>query len=316
MKKRRRKKKISPITIVMIILLLIAVILMALILVSLLMDNRTPRSYHPDYSTQQTEPIPDIYSETMLLFSLEENKTISSKNADKIAYPASLTKIMTTLVLCEELDVSNQYFTMTYDIYEENQMEFASTAGIFVGDEVLGTDLLYGTMLPSGADAVLMLVYGLGLTQADFAQLMNAKAKEIGLENTHFTNPTGLHNPQQYTTANDMDKLLRYALKNETFRDIYTTNSHTTQPSLISPPGYYFSSTTFSILQNRMFAWGDIIGGKTGYTQEAGLNLTTLAKDNNNNEYILITMGAPGSPNTEPFHFFDAYTLYEHYLTK
>lgn len=311
MRRKRRKYKKFPI-----IILLIANILLTYLLLLIVFDNKPSQNPPKVYDNLTTQPAIDIHSEAMMLISLDTLETIATKNEDLIMYPASLTKIMTTLVLIEQLESFNQYFMMTYDILEQNQIETASIAGIILGDELRAIDLLYGTMLPSGADATLMLVFGLGYTESEFAQLMNAKANELGMHNTHFTNPTGIHHNSQYTTASDMTKLLTYALKNETFRQIYTTFNYTTRPTPLNGYGYEFISTATAKIENMSFAWGEIIGAKTGYTGEAGLNLSSLATDNNNEEYILVTLGAPGSATSEPYHFYDAFNIYNQFLNK
>ena len=99
---------------------------------------------------------------------------------------------------------------------------------------------------------------------------MNQKAGELGVENTHFCNSTGLHDSEHYSTVKDISALLQYALKNETFRAAFTSSQYSTLPSEQHPKGFTFYSTMFECLESRKFTGGKIIGGKTGYTKEAG----------------------------------------------
>ena len=119
--------------------------------------------------------------------------------------------------------------------------------------------------------------------------MMNEKAKELGMNDTHFMNVTGLHDPNHYTTVTDLSKLLAYALKDPVFSEVFTTKRYSTHGSLKNPEGITFYSRLFSKLATPKFKGGEILGGKTGYTPEAGLCLASLATDNED-EYILIAL--------------------------
>ena len=129
------------------------------------------------------------------------------------------------------------------------------------------------------------------------------------MNNTHFTNATGLHDKNHYTTVKDLATLLGYALKNNTFREIFTSSRHTTQPTNKHPDGITFYSTLFEKLDEPDIIGGKIIGGKTGYTEEAGLCLASLAKKGGK-EYILVTVGARGNHKSEQYNITDALTIY------
>jgi D-alanyl-D-alanine carboxypeptidase len=138
---------------------------------------------------------------------------------------------------------------------------------------------------------------------------MNKKASELGMKDTHFMNVCGLHDSEHYTTAYDISVLLRYALSNEEFKEVFTSTSFDTSTDK-RPSGVTLSSTLFSVMDSQEFRGGKIIGGKTGYTDEAGLCLASLAEIDGE-EYMLVTMGAKGSHATEPFHIKDAVKIYE-----
>lgn len=264
---------------------------------------------------EMMDQVKSIYSKYALLVKKDSLEVLFEKNANELMYPASLTKIMTTILLIEMMPNLNQYFEVTDMIIDEVVAQNASVAELYPYEWIKARDLLYGIMLPSGADALLSLVYGLGYTQDEFVELMNQKAKTIGMSHTHYENPTGLHNNKHVTTMMDMAKLLQYALSNDTFRQIYTARDYWIDED-INHYSHYFQSTTFASLTQSSFDWGEIIGGKTGYTGQSGLNLSTLAIDNHNQEYLLITGDAGGTLTSEKFHMLDAYYLYDYFILR
>ena len=170
-------------------------------------------------------------------------------------------------------------------------------------------DLLYGVLLPSGAECCLAFADRISGSEEEFVSLMNDKAQELGMKNTHFTNSTGLHDPEHYSTVEDISILLQYALKNEYFRDAFTSSRYSTLPSEQHPEGFTFHSTIFKYMDSTEVTGGEILGGKTGYTEEAGLCLASLAQVNGK-EYILVTAKANGTHQTEQFHILDAINVY------
>ena len=138
---------------------------------------------------------------------------------------------------------------------------------------------------------------------------MNEKAKDLGMNNTHFMNATGLHNESHYTTVKDIGILLQYALKNQTFNDIFQSKSYFVAPTDQHLSGFTFYSSMFKLRDQWELDEGEIVGGKTGYTDEAGLCLASEAIVNGR-KYIAITVNAEGNHNTEPFHVNDAFYLY------
>ena len=138
---------------------------------------------------------------------------------------ASLTKIMTTIVAIENIEDLNKTVTMTSNMFKGLYEENAYQIGLRVGDVVTYKDLLYGTFIASGADATRGLTLSLTNSEDEFVKLMNDKAIELGLTNTYFTNPIGLDEDGQKSTVDDVAKLLKYALKNETFKNEFFWSS-------------------------------------------------------------------------------------------
>ncbi len=129
------------------------------------------------------------------------------------------------------------------------------------------------------------------------------------MDNTHFENAKGLHDENHYTTVKDLAVLLCYALQNDIFREIFTSSRHSTQPTNKHPGGITFYNTMFAELNNQKIIGGEILGGKTGYTNEAGLCLASLAKVGRQ-EYILISAGAKGDHDSEQYNITDALAVY------
>lgn len=142
-----------------------------------------------------------------------------------------------------------------------------------------------------------------------FVARMNQKAAELGMTGTHFCNPTGLHDPEHVSTVRDMARLTEAALQNETFRKLFTTERYTVPATNCHPQGFTMHSTLLSQLDGTELHRGRILGGKTGYTGEAGLCLASLAEVKGR-EYILVTAGAGGNHSTALYHIEDAVTVY------
>lgn len=264
--------------------------------------------------TPAPEPLPQvslesIYSKSAILVRLSDGQVVAEKNADQQLFPASMTKMMTAVVALEHLDNLEESIALPQEIFTPLYEEGASMAGFAPGDQVKALDLLYGVMLPSGAECCIGLADAIAGSEAAFADLMNAKAQELGMEATHFVTSTGLHDPDHYTTVRDLTKLLSYALNNETFRTIYCTKTYTTDPVASAPEGLYFESSMFKKMDSSAVNGGEIEGGKTGYTSDAGLCLASLAKIQDT-EYICVTAGADGNTYTEPYHIYDAENIY------
>lgn len=251
----------------------------------------------------------NLHSSNAILVNLDTNKILLDKGSDEIIYPASLTKIMTVLVAIENIPNLQEKILLPKSIFKDLYEENASMAGFLPNEEVTAEDLLYGSMLPSGADASIGLADYIAGSERKFVKLMNEKAKQLGMKNTHFKNATGLHHSDHYTSVKDISILLQYALTNNTFRDIYTAERYSIKSTNLHPEGMTLTSRMFKNLYTNENTRGEIIGGKTGYTEQAGLCLASLATINGE-EYILVTVGAKGDSRTEQFNITDALAVY------
>ena len=235
--------------------------------------------------------------------------TIAEHGGRERIYPASLTKIMTAVLALEYSGDLDEQLTMPDGIFESLYAEGASMAGFQPGEVIRIRDLLYGVLLPSGAECCLTFAQRIAGSEAAFVELMNEKAGELGMVNTHFCNCTGLHDPEHYSTVEDISLLLRYALENKNFREAFTTGRYSVPPTNKHPDGFTFYSTMFSYMDTSAVDGGEITGGKTGYTEEAGLCLASVARVNGR-EYVLVTAKAEGNHETEQFHILDAQNVY------
>lgn len=251
-----------------------------------------------------------LCSPCAVLVRLDDGAVLMQKESDRKIYPASLTKIMTAVVAIENLSDLKAKIELPASLFRPLYKENASMAGFQPGEKVRTVDLLYGALLPSGAECCEGLANAVSGSEGKFADRMNRKAEELGMRNTHFMNATGLQNKEHYTTVGDLSVLLRYALQNDTFRDIFTSSRYSTAPTNKHPDGITFRSTMFQNLEDPALPGGKILGGKTGYTDEAGLCLASLAKVGGT-EYILVTAGAQGDHNTRQYDIEDARAVYK-----
>lgn len=250
-----------------------------------------------------------LHSSAGIVIRLDDNKVIFQFQQDEKIFPASLTKIMTCILAIENINNLEETITLKPELFDELYAQNASMAGFLPDENVKIIDLLYGNILPSGGEcSVALAEYVAGSEQA-FVELMNKKADDLGMKNTHFINVTGLHNEFHYTTVKDIGVLLQYALNNETFNTIFQSRSYSVAPTNKHLSGFTFYSSMFKLQDQWELDTGEIVGGKTGYTDAAGLCLASEAIVNAR-RYIAITVNADGNHNTEPFHVYDAFYLY------
>lgn len=233
----------------------------------------------------------DTVSGSVYLENLDTGAVILDKYANKKMYPASTTKIMTYIITTENVqDLENTKVAISADALAGLDPE-STVMGLseHVGEEVSIKDLLYGMMLPSGNDAALVLANYVGNGISGFVELMNKKAAELGCENTHFVNPHGLHDTNHYTTALDMSKIAKCAMKQPMFMEITSTVNYT--PAGFTNP---LHNTNYMLDENYHrgeYYYPNVRGIKTGYTDEAGKCLVTTA-EKDGFSYLCVAMGA------------------------
>lgn len=236
------------------------------------------------FNTHALENI-QLVSPNHVIYDMTKDEVISSTNFTNQINIASLTKIMTTITAIEKCDNIKQEVTITNDMLALVRWD-ASVAGLKVGDKVTIEDLLYASILPSGADATIALGITLSGSVDKFVEDMNILATKIGMKNSHFVNVTGLDINNHYSTLEDLLTLLKYALKNELFNTIYKTREYTLSNGLTVNSTIKLYNRLMNLDTSR------ILGSKTGFTNKAGTCISFLFASKGH-QYLAITTGAP-----------------------
>ena len=243
---------------------------------------------------------PKLNSKYVMVYDLTDDNVLYEIDSDKETAIASLTKIATTITAIESIENLNDEVEITRNILSTVD-PVASTAGLKAGDKLTYLDLLYASMLPSGADATNSLAILTSGSIENFVSKMNGLASRIGLNNTHFVNVTGLDEEGHYSTIKDIKNLLTYSLKNETFKKIFTTKEYTLSNGLT------VYTTLKKYNKNLNLDLSKIIGSKTGFTYDAGYCLATLSNIDDH-EIVIINLNAPYQTGVS-YHLIDNVTL-------
>jgi len=246
----------------------------------------------------------DLKSERYILYNLKDDSVLLSKGENEEVSVASLVKIMSTIVSIENNKDFDSKITITEDMIKGIAPDVYKV-GLKKGTKVTYDDLLYGSILASGADSIQALsIYSCGSIE-NTVKLMNDKAKELGLKNTNFTNVIGLYNENNYSSAYDMAQILKYALKNETFRKVFTTKTYT----MSYDKKKTVNSTLVGFNKKAKQDVSFITGSKTGHIKAAGYCLASTATINDI-DYLLITLNAF---NDSTAHIKDSIKIYKYF---
>ena len=240
----------------------------------------------------------NLYSTNYIFLDADTGQVLSAKKQDEQISIASLTKMMTVLLAIENSSSLNQTVTITDEMIDGLYEEQASVAGYVTGDTATILDLCYAAAIPSAADAANALAIQIGGSFEKFYQMMNDKAAQLGMDHTVFKSAHGLDREGQYSTVEDVSKLLRYALQNPTFKEVFSTKEHTTQATTYYPFGIPLASTIWAYADTYGYNLANLSGGKTGYTLQAGRCIAYWATVNDMN-IIAVTAGA--STNVEQY---------------
>lgn len=229
------------------------------------------------YPVLKSEVEQDITAKAAVVMDSDSKVVLFSKNPNLLFSMASTTKIMTALVALDYYKMDDVLIVKTENVQGVN-------VGFKKGQKLFFKDVLYGMLLPSGNDAALAVAENYKGEEKAFIQRMNEKAQFLHLYNTHFADPTGLADSQDYTTALDLAKLASYALGNKTFSEVVRTREMSI--SDVSGENNYM---LYNI--NKLLGISGVTGIKTGYTNEAGQVLVT-SKLENNSTIIIVVMGS------------------------
>ena len=261
----------------------------------------------------------EINSPVALLIESETGTILYEKKAFDKMYPASTTKIMTAILALENCDL-NDIATVSRDAIMSVPIDYTN-ANLKVGEELTIKDLLYAFLIPSANDCGYVLAEHIAGSTEKFAEMMNLKATELGCKNTNFTNPSGIHDENHYSTAYDLALIGRYAMKNETFREIVSTPSYNLPATnKYDSTDRRFVSTNFLIRESQTkYYYEYATGVKTGFTDEAGDCVVASAKKDGI-EYIAVILDAGYNKDWLKEKFLDSVTLFnyafENYTTK
>ena len=268
-------------------------------------DNLTDNSIS-NYTVPSQNNL-SLYSEAGILIDSKTGKVLYGKNENVKMFPASTTKILTAIITIENCNLSDKVTASREAII--SIPPGYSNAEIQPNDTISVQDLLNVFLIHSANEAGYILAEHISGSIENFANLMNEKAKEIGCTNTHFTNPSGIHNENHYSTAYDMSLIAQYCMKNETFRKIVSTPYITFSPSEGKQLKFY--NTNDLIINTSKYYYKYAIGIKTGYTSQAK-NCLISASSKDGLELITVILGAAHSEEVSSTRYVDTINLFNY----
>ncbi len=264
------------------------------------------RSNYIANNSQNVTTIDGISSEAAIMVNMDSYTAIGTKNADTRIFPASMTKVMTLLVACENLDNLYAKITVTQEQVDYKNKLGASGENFSAGETLTAKDLMYLIIYDSNSIACQAIAEYISGSEAEFVKLMNKKAKDIGLNSTNFVNSTGLHDENHYTTVREMAAIMAYALDNPTAKTIISSNTEykvtvysKDGKSVISSLSMYTDwlrrlkpkNQEFMQYYHAVLNTCTIKGGKTGYEDIPTACYVTYAEGKNGGTYICVVVG-------------------------
>ena len=239
------------------------------------------------------DTLPSTYA---VVINRTDGTILAEKDSKAIISPASMTKILTLLVAVENLKSLDDTVTVTIDITDYCYVNDCSVVGYKVGESAAVRELLYGTILPSGADAALALAIYVAGSHEAFVELMNEKAEELGISDTaHFTNCVGLYDEAHHCTVRDMAVILNAAMENELCREVLNARTYETAITPEHPEGQVLSNWFLRRIEDKDTGDVEVIGAKTGYVAQSGNCAASCGRAGDGREYICVTGNAYSS---------------------
>ena len=259
-------------------------------------EAATEAEYHTEsyYDPPQTNSIegwpegPLVEGSAAIVLDLETEAILYAKNIDERRYPASITKLMTGLLACENLDPTVSFAmseAAAYGIEPGSSSIYGDVNEVFTVEQAI-----MGLMLESANEMALALAEQVSGSVKKFVELMNQRARELTCTKTHFNNPNGLPDETHYTTARDMSKIARAAWQNQTFRAYFTNDYYEIPPTNVMKETRYLLNH-HRMMPGREYAYDGVVGGKTGYTDDAGNTLVTFAQ-RNGMSLVVVVLGS------------------------
>ena len=235
----------------------------------------------------------ELYSSSAVLVDVQSGTVLAEKGMDEKIYPASMTKVMTLLVAAENLPDPDATFTMTQAIIDPIYLAGASMAGFVDGETVTMRDLLYGAVVPSGAEATEALAQAVAGSEEAFVAMMNEKAAALGLTNTHFMNTSGLHDENHYSTVREIALILQGGLQNETCAEVLRAENYRASKTEQHPDGLAMTNKfLYRVHHEYNLGGAEIIAAKTGYTAEAMNCCASAGKTPDGRDVLCVTANA------------------------
>ncbi len=272
-------------------------------------------SFAPGYTVNTTGKTADIVSEEVIsenavLIDVDKGEVVAKRAADVKLCPASMTKILTILVAAEHVENLDDTFTITRDITDYTFSNGCSIVGFEVDEVVTVRDLMYGTILPSGADAGLALATYVAGSQEAFVDMMNEKLDELGLSDTaHFTNCVGIYDEDHYCTLIDMAMIMKAAVENDLAREILSAHKYTTSPTEQHPEGIIISNWFLRRIEDKETG-GTVTCAKTGFVNQSGSCAASYTVSNSGGHYICVSANAWSSWRC----IYDQVEIYQKYM--
>jgi D-alanyl-D-alanine carboxypeptidase (penicillin-binding protein 5/6) len=243
-------------------------------------------------------PTDTVIAKRAALADTKTGEIIASRKADERMYPASMTKVMTLIVVAENLpreDSLKTEITVSREVYEAMKKEGSSGIGMEVGEKMTVESMLHALMLRSDGIAATELAHYIAGSEEDFVELMNQKAYKMGLQNTHFENPTGLYHKDHYSSCRDIASIMAYAMEMSLCRRVLMTQSYvapfTTAEGESKNYFLYHNLivTQFDKTKPNQPTEVTVVAGKTGFTDESKYCLVTYAESADGHGFVAVT---------------------------
>lgn len=255
-------------------------------------------------------PKPDVYCNSAILIDARTGDVLFEKNSNQTAYPASTTKILTAYIALTQKFPMNEEIIPTRNAVMS--VPSGSSIAYFSENEKLTLEqVLYGLLLPSGNDAANILAEHISGSTSSFAELMNVTAEQLGTTNSHFVNPSGLHNNEHYTTASDLAKIAQKVMQIEKFREIVSQSKYTMPATNVSKNERFFINTNKLLSPGGEYFYKPATGIKTGYTSQAG-NCLIASASKDGVELISVVLGGHTIPVGKSATYIDTIALFEY----
>ena len=252
----------------------------------------------------------EIISENAVLIDVDKAEVVAKRAADIRICPASMTKILTILVAAEHVTNLDDTFTITRDITDYTFSNGCSIVGFEVDEVVTVRDLMYGTILPSGADAGLALATYVAGSHEAFVDMMHAKLDELGLSDTaHFTNCVGIYDEDHYCTLTDMAMIMKAAVENDLAREVLSAHKYETSKTEQHPDGIIISNWFLRRIEDKETG-GTVQCAKTGFVNQSGSCAASYTVSNSGGHYICVSANAWSSWRC----IYDQVEIYQTYM--